>query len=172
MDVNRIACARFAKGKRQAIMKLISACLVGLCTNYLGEGHPVDLFVAMLRRGELVPACPEQLGGLPTPRPPAEIQPGCDGFAVLEGKGRVLRQNGEDVTAAFIRGAQEMLKLAQACRAELVILKERSPSCGVRIIHDGAFCGRSIAGIGVTTALLKRHGIEVVSDEQYLERAR
>lgn len=126
----------------------------------------------MVERGEAVPACPEQLGGLPTPRPPAEIQQGCDGFTVLDGRARVLRQNGEDVTEAFIRGAQEMLKLAQACRPELVILKERSPSCGVNAIYDGNFCGRTIPGIGVAAALLKRHGLQVLSDEQFLEDAR
>ncbi len=152
-------------------MKLISACLVGMCTNYLGQADMVREFVAMLERGEVVPACPEQLGGLTTPRPPAEIQPGCDGFTVLDGKGRVLRQNGEDVTEAFMRGAREMLKLAQACRAELVILKERSPSCGVNRIHDGNFCGRLVSGTGVAAAMLKRHGLQVLSDEQYLKDA-
>jgi len=153
-------------------MKLISACLVGMCTNYLGQAYTVREFAAMLERGEVVPACPEQLGGLPTPRPPAEIQPGCNGFAVLEGKARVLRQSGEDVTEEFIRGAREILKLAQAFRADLVILKERSPSCGVHTIHDGNFCGRLVSGTGVAAALLKRHGLQVLSDEQYLKDAR
>jgi uncharacterized protein YbbK (DUF523 family) len=108
---------------------------------------------------------------LPTPRPPAEIQPGFDGFTVLEGKARVLRQSGEDVTEAFVRGAREMLKLAQGCGADLVILKERSPSCGVHSIHDGNFCGRIVSGIGVAAALLKRHGLQVLSDEEYLKES-
>ena len=152
-------------------MKLISAWLVGMCTNYLGQAHTVRELVAMLEHGEVVPACPEQLGGLATPRLPAEIQPGCNGFIVLDGEASVLRQSGENVTEAFMRGACEMLKLAQACQAELVILKERSPSCGVHTIHDGHFCGRLVSGTGVAAALLKRHGLKVLSDEQYLKDA-
>lgn len=113
-----------------------------------------------------MPFCPEQLGGLPTPRPPAEIRGG-DGGDVLDGRARVLNRDGADVTEQFIRGAQLTLQLAQAVRAEMVILKERSPSCGVDWIYDGTFTGTVVRGCGVTTALLRRNGLRVLSDEQF-----
>jgi uncharacterized protein YbbK (DUF523 family) len=80
-----------------------------------------------------------------------------------------VTREGADVTENYLRGAHEVLKIADAVKPEMVILKERSPSCGVRFIHDGTFSGRVIAGCGVTTALLKRHGYHVVSDEEFLE---
>jgi len=119
--------------------------------------------------GELIPICPEQLGGLPTPRSPAEIVGG-DGHAVLEGRARVLTQKGQDVTENYLRGAREVLRLASTVQAELVILKERSPSCGVHWIYDGTFTGRIVAGCGVTSALLQREGFAVVSDEEFLAK--
>lgn len=121
--------------------------------------------------GELIPICPEQLGGLPTPRPPAEIVGG-DGHAVLEGRARVLTQRGQDVTENYLRGAREVLRLASTVQAELVILKERSPSCGVHWIYDGTFTGRTVPGCGVTTALFQREGFAVVSDEEFLAKLR
>ena len=145
-------------------MKIVSACLVGLCTTYQGEANTVDALVDALKRGEVIPVCPEQLGGLPTPRPPAEIE-GANGFAVLEGKARVVRQDGTDVTDAFLRGASEVLKIARTINAECAILKERSPACGVQLAYDGTHTDKVIAGCGVTTALLKREGFKVISDE-------
>lgn len=115
------------------------------------------------REGRLVPVCPEVAGGLPVPRPAAELVDG-DGHAVLDHQGRVVTCDGEDVTAAFIAGAVHALEIAQQQAVKLAILKENSPSCGSRAIYDGTFSGTRKAGQGVTAALLTRHGIRVVSE--------
>jgi len=106
------------------------------------------------------------MGGLPTPRPPAEIVGG-DGDDVLEGRARVVSAAGEDVTAQFLAGAREALRLAGAVGAKAAILKERSPSCGSGAIYDGTFRGAVRAGQGVTAALLRRHGVQVFSEENW-----
>jgi len=111
---------------------------------------------------ELIPVCPEEAGGLPTPRPPAEIVGG-DGEDVLNGKAKVMTVDGRDVTDAYLKGAHHALQVAQAHGATQVILKARSPSCGCSDIYDGTFSGTLTSGDGVTTALLKRHGITVTS---------
>jgi uncharacterized protein YbbK (DUF523 family) len=120
----------------------------------------------MLRRGEVLPVCPEQLGGLPTPRPPAEIVGG-SGEDVLDGQARVITRDGQDVTDNYLRGALEVLRLAQLAGVDEAILKERSPSCASTEIYDGTFSGTLRPGCGVTTALLRRHGIRVVSDLKF-----
>lgn len=102
-------------------------------------------------------------GGLATPRPPAEITDG-DGYDVLDGNARVIRPNGEDVTEQFLRGAEETLRIAPLVIPDLVIFKDHSPSCGVTAIYDGTFTETLRNGIGVTTALLMRHGFKVVSE--------
>jgi uncharacterized protein YbbK (DUF523 family) len=111
---------------------------------------------------QLIPVCPEESGGLSTPRPPAEIVGG-DGDAVLDGKAKVMTADGTDVTEAYLRGAHHALEMAQSHGATHVILKARSPSCGCDTIYDGTFSGTLTSGDGVTTALLKRHGITVTS---------
>lgn len=141
---------------------LISACLLGVQCRYDG-GHSRD--AAAIKQHEtdtLMPVCPEELGGLPTPRPPAEIVGG-DGAAVLAGTAKVMTAAGEDVTAAYLQGAHETLRIAQSHGVTRVILKARSPSCGCGHIYDGTFSGTLTAGDGVTTALLRQHGIEVIS---------
>ncbi|MGI8908710.1 MAG: DUF523 domain-containing protein [Candidatus Sumerlaeaceae bacterium] len=148
-------------------MKIIGSCLIGVCATWRGGSNIGLDFQQMMERGELLPVCPEQLGGLPTPRPPAEIIGG-SGEDVLDGRARVLTQQGVDVTENYLRGAREVLRLAQMIRAEQVILKERSPSCASREIYDGTFSGTLRGGCGVTTALLRRNGFEVVSDVEYL----
>lgn len=152
-------------------MKLISSCLIGLCATWrAGANGPAggeNPFADLLRRGEAIPVCPEQMGGLPTPRPPAEIVGG-SGPDVLDGRARVLTRDGDDVTENYLLGARETLKLAQAVGADLVILKERSPSCASRHHYDGSFSATLTPGCGVTTALLRREGFTVVSDEEYL----
>ncbi|MFH0794390.1 MAG: DUF523 domain-containing protein [bacterium] len=152
-------------------MKLISACLVGMCTNLHGESNSHPLFEKLLREGKVIPFCPEQLGGLPTPRPASEIVGG-DGEKVLEGKSRVIAKDGRDVTENFLCGARETLKLAQAVHADEAILQERSPSCGVHFAHDGDFGGNVIVGKGVTAALLEQEGFRVTSDEDYLMKSK
>jgi uncharacterized protein YbbK (DUF523 family) len=141
-------------------MILVSACLCGMHCRYDGSARPDDEILAMLQRGEAIPVCPEQLGGLTTPRPPAEIKQG-DGEAVLRGEARVYSAQGQDVTGAFITGAEETLRLARICNAERVILKSKSPSCGCGVVYDGTFSGTLRQGDGVTSAMLKQCGIPV-----------
>ena len=141
-------------------MILVSACLCGMHCRYDGSARPDDEILAMLQRGEAIPVCPEQLGGLTTPRPPAEIKQG-DGEAVLRGEARVYSAQGQDVTGAFITGAEETLRLARICKAERVILKSKSPSCGCGVVYDGTFSGTLRQGDGVTAAMLKQCGIPV-----------
>uniref|UniRef100_UPI0035B50791 DUF523 domain-containing protein n=2 Tax=Symbiobacterium terraclitae TaxID=557451 RepID=UPI0035B50791 len=147
-------------------MILVSACLVGCRCRYDQGTKEQAEIVDLIRRGQAVPVCPEQLGGLPTPRLPAEIVGG-DGDDVLDGRARVVNRAGEDVTAQFLAGAREALRLAQAVGATEAILKERSPSCGTEAIYDGTFSGSTTPGAGVTAALLRRHGIAVRSDENW-----
>ena len=131
-------------------MILVSACLAGVNCNYKG-GNSEDAGVAdLVREGLAVMVCPEQLGGLATPRPPAEIK-----------NGRVFTKNGDDVTEAFLRGAREVLNIAKKYHCHKAILKSRSPSCGCGKIRDGGFSGTLTDGDGITTALLKENGIEV-----------
>ena len=141
---------------------LISACLLGVRCRYDG-GHSRD--AAAIKQHEtdtLIAVCPEELGGLPTPRPPSEIVGG-DGEDVLAGTAKVMTAAGEDVTGAYLRGAHQTLGIAQSHGATRVILKARSPSCGCGNIYDGTFSSTLKVGDGVTAALLKQHGIEVIS---------
>jgi len=138
---------------------LISACLLGVNCRYDGGNC---LNVEAIRRADsrwIIPVCPEQLGGLPTPRASADIVAG-DGGDVLDGRSRVLTDDGTDVTPQFIRGAHEVLRVAERLDAGKAVLKQRSPSCGCGQICRG---GRILTGDGVTTALLKREGIQVIS---------
>ncbi|MDN5347962.1 MAG: hypothetical protein PWP65_1526 [Clostridia bacterium] len=145
---------------------LVSACLLGFKCKYNGGHNAVPDLIKMHAEGRAVPVCPEQLGGLPTPRPPAEIQGG-EGRDVLSGRARVKDREGKDVTEAFIRGAMETLKLAQKINARVAILKEKSPSCGSTQIYDGTFTGQLQPGAGVTAALLTGHGLKVYSEKTY-----
>ncbi|AYC31059.1 DUF523 domain-containing protein [Pseudomonas cavernae] len=145
---------------------LVSRCLLGQRVRYDGGAHgPFDLLAQWQAEGRLVPICPEVAGGLPTPRPPAEI-PGGQGGAVLDGRQRVLTADGTDVSAAFVDGAEQALALVRAHGIRLAVLKARSPSCGNRENYDGSFSGRKVAGEGVTAALLRRAGVQVFSEEE------
>lgn len=144
-------------------MLLVSGCLAGLRCRFDGSENGLPL---LLKCGTaFCPCCPEQLGGLPTPRKAAEIKGG-DGFDVLLGRAKVVNEEGEDVTEAFLRGAAETLYLAKLFRIQRAILKEGSPSCGNRRIKDGSFKGVDRPGPGVTAALLKKNGIRVFSDKE------
>lgn len=145
-------------------MILVSACLLGVNCKYDGENNINQAVKRYLRGKAWVPVCPEQLGGLPTPRESAEIRGG-SGREVLEGKARVACNTGEDVTRCFIRGARESLWLAEMTGAGEALLKARSPSCGSGEIYDGSFQGRLREGEGVTAALLRVQGITVYSEE-------
>ena len=146
-------------------MKLISACLLGIKCAWDGQDiYKSDKAIELSNSETLMPVCPEQLGGLKTPRAVQEIQGG-SGEDVLDGKCKVLNINGEDVTKEFIAGAEETLKIVKLFHIQEFIAKSRSPSCGCGQIYDGTFSRRLIDGDGVTTALLKRNGIRVITEE-------
>ena len=144
---------------------LVSACLAGLATTHTGVAKPNRKVMELVRQGRAILVCPEQLGGLPTPRPAAEIVSAGSGASVLDGEGRVLDSSGRDVTANYLRGAREALKAARLAGAKVAVLKARSPSCGKDRIHDGTFTGTLQGGSGVTASLLRREGLEVLSEE-------
>jgi len=136
-------------------MVIVSACLAGMNCRYDGTNCLDKEIETRFRRGEAFPVCPEELGGLPTPRVRSEIQEGA-GNDVLDGRSRVLNAEGEDVTSQFLRGARETLAIARSLEVSEGILKSRSPSCGVTTIRQK---GRIVRGCGVTAALLLREGI-------------
>ena len=139
---------------------LVSACLLGICCRYDGRGNPNHNVLSMLDREDvtLIPVCPEQLGGMSTPRIPSERR----------GE-RVVNRAGEDVTSQFIRGAEEALRIAKLYGCQVAVLKERSPSCGCGRIYDGTFSGKLTDGDGVTAELLRREGINVYGESQVTE---
>lgn len=136
---------------------LVSACLAGVRCRYHGGSSEKEGIRALVEAGMAVPICPEELGGLGTPRPRAEIKGG-NGLNVLDGRAKVIDEHGRDVTARFLHGAEAALKAALASGAKKALLKEKSPSCGSTFIYRN---GRLVKGLGVTAALLRRHGIEV-----------
>ncbi|TCS94786.1 DUF523 domain-containing protein [Hazenella coriacea] len=151
--------------------KIVSACLAGIQCRYDQKHQKADDILELVRCGEALPVCPEQMGGLSTPRPPAEIVGG-DGEDVLDGTAKVIDIHGNDVTKAFVQGAYETLKIAKEIGATEAILKERSPSCGSCTIYNGEFKGIKKAGVGVTAALLRRHQIQVRSEEALFDQNR
>lgn len=149
-------------------MILVSACLLGLNTKYNGETNSHSVIQKYSSSGRFIPICPEQLGGLPTPRQAVEIIHGT-GQKVLLGQSSIQGEHGEEVTFQFIQGAKEVLKIVEMVTVTAAILKERSPSCGVSYIYDGSFTHRIIPGQGVTSALLEQHNIPVYSEEGLTE---
>lgn len=139
---------------------LVSACLLGARCRYDGAEKADDRVLKLLERGDLVliPMCPEQLGGMGTPREASERR----------GKG-VYNKKGEDVTSYYEEGARQALKLAELYHCDTAILKERSPSCGWGMIYDGSFTGTLTEGAGVTAELLKAHGIRVAGESMLEE---
>src|SRR5690554_4821209 len=148
---------------------LVSACLLGQRVRYDGGHSESDahLLAQWRAQGRVVAFCPEVAGGLGTPRPPAQIVD-ADGDAVLDGTARILTHGGQDVTAAFIAGAQATLQVAKRAAIRIAILKSKSPSCGSQRIYntrlqpDGSAHSALVPGAGVTTALLRRHQISVL----------
>lgn len=143
--------------RRDAGPMILSACLAGVECKYNGTSagameKSVDADVLLV--------CPESLGGLPTPRARAEIVGG-DGFDVLDGRARVMTCEGDDVTDEYLQGARQTLEIAERAGVRLAVLQEFSPSCGRNMVSDGSFTRNRVAGVGVTTALLMRNGIEV-----------
>lgn len=137
---------------------LISACLLGVNCRYSGDGKLVDGVEELMAKHHLIPVCPEILGGLATPRDPAERV-----------GDKVMTNSGCDVTAAYKRGAEEVLHLARLYQCQYAILKERSPSCGRDVIYDGTFSKKQIEGNGVCAELLLKHGISIMGESEILD---
>ena len=135
-------------------MILVSSCLIGMSCRYDGSDNKDDKVLNYLEGKDWMPICPEQMGGLKTPRNPAEIT-----------KDKVASNSGEDVTAEFIRGADEVVRLARMVGATQAILKSRSPSCGSGQIYDGTFSKVLVQGDGLTARALKKMGVCVISEE-------
>ena len=133
---------------------LVSACLLGINCKYDGTSNKNEKVLKLAKDFILIPVCPEILGGLPTPREPAE----------QKGK-KVITKSGKDVTKFFQKGAKEVLKIAKIFKIKKAILKQKSPSCGCGKIYDRTFSGRLIKGDGITTKLLKKNKIKVFTEE-------
>jgi uncharacterized protein YbbK (DUF523 family) len=138
-------------------MILVSGCLLGVNCKYNGGNNKSEKLLEILDKYGFVPVCPEQLGGMTTPRKPSEISK--DGKIVVD-------TEGQENTEFFLKGAEETLKIAKIFKAKYAILKERSPSCGSSFIYDGTFSGKLIPGKGFTAALLEENGIKVYSEEE------
>jgi len=136
-------------------MIIVSACLAGINCRWDGQARPSLKVIKLVKQGKAIPVCPEQLGGLTTPRTPAE-QKG----------NKVFTKDGKDVTSQFKRGANEALKIAKLANCQGAILKAKSPSCGCGKIYDGSFCGKLIKGDGVFAKLLKKNKIKVFTEEE------
>lgn len=148
-------------------MILVSACLTGRRCRYDGGGFDQYPDIRRLvEEGRAIPVCPEELGGLPTPRVPAELVGG-DGAMALRGTARLVTRDGTDVTAAFLEGAAATAALARTHGARMAILKARSPSCGCDGIYDGSHSNRLVPGMGVTAARLTAMGLAVHSEETW-----
>ena len=139
-------------------MMLISACLVGINCKYNGGNNYNKKALELVKKGIAIPICPEQLGGLTTPRNPSEIK-------TIDNEVRVIDNKNNDVTKEFKRGANEVLKLAKILNVDKVILKSKSPSCGIGKIYDGTFSNKLIDGNGILVKLLMDNNIEVVDIE-------
>ena len=134
---------------------LVSGCLLGLACRFDGKSKPHPKVLKLAKAETLIPFCPECFGGLPTPRPPSEIK-----------GNRVVSAEGADVTAQYRKGAEEALRLCQTLGIKKAILKARSPSCGSGAVYDGTFTKTLRRGDGITAALLKANGIEVLTEEE------
>lgn len=135
-------------------MIIVSGCLADIQCRYDGAAKPCEKVIKLVAEGKAIPVCPEQLGGLTTPRLPAEIS-----------GDRVIQKDGTDVTGQFQRGAREALKLARLAGATIAILKARSPSCGRGKIYNGRFSGKLVDGNGIFADLCIQNKIEVITED-------
>lgn len=147
---------------------MVSACLAGVACVYDGTHNSRDPIVRLRQDKKIILFCPEVLGGLKVPHPPSEIRGG-DGYDVLKGAAVVVSKDGQDVTEYFVKGARTVLEIALKNNVKKAVLKAKSPSCGCGQIFDGSFSKRLICGFGVTAALLRENGIDVVSDDEFLK---
>lgn len=137
---------------------MVSACLLGDNVKYNGKNNKNDALIKFLKDKEIIKICPECLGGLTVPRSPSEIRGNL-----------VINKEGNDVTNSFLKGAQKTLEIAENENIKVAILKKNSPSCGSRKIYDGTFSNNLIDGEGITAKQLKKHGIVVLDEDNYLE---
>ncbi|MGN0702724.1 MAG: DUF523 domain-containing protein [Lentihominibacter sp.] len=133
---------------------MVSACLLGENVKYSGGNNRNEKVLEYIKGHEVVPVCPELLGGLPVPRAPGEIQ-----------DGTVRNEDGTSVDYEYRTGAARALEIAESERIDMAILQSRSPSCGVNQIYDGTFKGRKIKGMGVFARLLSEKGYKIVDAE-------
>ena len=139
--------------KKQTV--LVSACLLGVCCQYDGESKPNENVIKLREKYTLIPICPEEDGGLPTPRTPSERI-----------GDKVLMRDGKDVTENYRRGAEYALERARTFGCTAAVLKARSPSCGKGKIYDGSFTGTLTDGDGVAAELLMKNGITVYTEDE------
>ncbi len=148
-------------GRIQLYMKImVSACLTGENCKYNGGNNRNEHLMELLAGHEIIPVCPEVMGGLPTPRVPAEIR-----------NGIVTTKDGRAVDREFRDGAQRCLEIALQEQPDLIVLKSRSPSCGVKQRYDGSFSGILVSEPGVSAKLLMQHGFPVTDEEDFLSSA-
>ena len=136
---------------------IVSACLLGVPCRYDGKSKENKKLMELGNQFNFLPVCPEEYGGLPTPRVPAEIR-----------NGKVINKNGFNVTANYIKGAKEVLKICKLYNCDTAILKSKSPACGKGKIYDGTFSGTLIDGNGITTDLLIKNGIKVYTEDEFI----
>lgn len=137
---------------------LVSACLLGLNCRYSGDGQYNKELEELKEKNHLIPVCPEQLGGLPTPRNPVELK-----------LGKAFDKGGRDCTEQFYKGAEEVSKLAEYFECTAAILKANSPSCGYGQIYDGSFQGKLIQGNGIAAEMLAKRGVKIFSEKNLEE---
>lgn len=149
-------------------MILVSACLLGINCQYNGENDLTKKLMEFLKnKGEFIAVCPEVLGNMPIPRDGSEIVGGT-GKDIIAKRAKVKSTKGIDMTKKFLKGAEQVLKIAKKNNVEQAILKAKSPSCGVGTIYDGTFSHKLIEGDGVTAALLRKNGIKVMTEKDLL----
>lgn len=133
----------------------VSGCLLGFDCRYKGDNCANEKILSLAKDHTLIYICPEQMGGLATPRDPAE-----------QVNGKVITNKGKDVTEQYAKGAEIALRLAKLNNVDFAILKSRSPSCGSGIVYDGSFTGTRVPGNGICAALFKENGIPVYTEEE------
>jgi uncharacterized protein YbbK (DUF523 family) len=146
---------------------LISPCLVGIRTRWNEDRDEIEELINLVKSGQAVFMCPEQTGGLPTPREPSEIEPGKTAQEVLNGKAKVLTITGKDVTEQYLTGARRILDFCQKMGVQTAILKSDSPSCGSERTYDGTFTNKIIPGRGIASELLVQNGIKVYNEKNF-----
>ena len=158
--------------KQDKITIMMSACLLGTKCNYKG-GCSYDFtkdsrfWSTLCSKYNIIPICPEQQGGLPTPRIPSELLDNAE--AIERGEGRIVNKLGEDVTKNFIKGGEEILRLAKVYNVQFAVLKSKSPSCGVKSVYDGSFSGVLLEGKGYTAHLFSKYGIQLFDESDFCD---